>query len=65
MKLEDFTIRQIREFQKTLKGKSIKEWKITVSEFRDEHELNNREAIAVANYKVSSFITSGKYRRVI
>ena len=48
MKLEDFTIRQIREFQKTLKGKSIKEWKITVSEFRDEHELNNREAIAVA-----------------
>lgn len=46
---EDFTIRQIKEFQKSLKKlKTITEWKIAVKKFAVEYGLTDIQAIEVA-----------------
>lgn len=55
MDLEDFTIKEIKEFQKNLENLNMKQWKETVKEFGKIHGLTDREAIAVAKYDLSEF----------
>lgn len=55
MDLEDFKIKEIREFQENLKNLNIQQWKIEVKKFGELHGLTDREAIAVAKYELSEF----------
>jgi hypothetical protein len=52
-RLDYFTLSTIRELQDELKGiKSMVEWKKRVAAFRDEHVLDDLQAIAVATCKL-------------
>lgn len=53
--LERFTIREIRDFQKTITDIPIKDWKIKVAEFRDKYELSDREAVELAQCILPKF----------
>jgi hypothetical protein len=53
--LERFTIREIRDFQKTLMNVSIADWKIKVAEFRDVYELTDKEAVELAQCILPKF----------
>lgn len=55
MNPEDFTIKEIREFQESIKGLTIYTWKIRVKEFGTAYGLTDRQAIELANCKLPEF----------
>ena len=50
-KLLDFTLRELLALEKEQKAlKTISEWKLYVTAFRDEHDLTDNEAIDITRF---------------